>query len=298
MQNHTKTQQKTHTHTLRHFGVVFAVILGFFAYSDVFAQTEGGVRVQSMNSAQIVREINTARIQMGLSPLEVNAGLNRAAQAKAGDMVQRGYFSHADPSGAAPWQWIESVGYEYSHAGENLAIGFIEAKKQHAAWMNSEFHRENILNAQYTQTGIGVAAGDIRGESEIVVVQFFARPAMVGALRPQSTQQKTNAYTNAAQNVPASVPYVQKAVVAEGSMGEFSRVLGEFAQKDLFVNTPDQMIERTIATYEAIRTQELWRIAVWALLVAQFAVSVAVTAHVYVRGREARHPVDFHGALR
>ena len=109
--------------------------------------------------------------------LASNELLARAAQLKAENMAQEGYFSHQGPGGEAPWSWLDRVGYDYTNAGENLAVNFAESEDVVGAWMRSESHKENILSGRFTEIGIGVARGVFEGREALFVVQFFGRPA-------------------------------------------------------------------------------------------------------------------------
>jgi len=124
-------------------------------------------------SGVLVDVTNNNRLASNLSSLEVNSSLKKAAQAKADDMAKDGYFAHNSPDGIEPWDWIESVGYNYDHAGENLAINFSDSEDVVNAWMDSPGHRANILNKNFTEIGIGISRGVYEGEETIFVVQMF-----------------------------------------------------------------------------------------------------------------------------
>lgn len=177
---------------------IFGLAMAFFCNTGVALAATGNV----MTAKDVLVHINKERIKIGLNPLVMNAKLQIAAEDKAFDMVTRSYFSHNDPDGVAPWQWVESVSYKYTHAGENLAIGFISAEKQHSAWMNSDFHRRNILNSNYNDTGIAIVNGVIRGSDEFVVVQFFGRKDIpVVAIDVKPSVRGAHAQTSAPQAV-------------------------------------------------------------------------------------------------
>ena len=132
---------------------------------------------ERLSPQKILILINRERVRSGLKPLKLNALLNRAAADKLADMRRRSYFGHTDPDGELPWKWLKKNGYDYSFAGENLAIGFDSAAKQHRAWMSSPTHRENILSSEYTQTGLAIGEVSLRkNRQETAVVQFFASP--------------------------------------------------------------------------------------------------------------------------
>lgn len=120
---------------------------------------------------------NTARNQENLRSLSENTLLREAAQKKADDMALLGYFSHTGPDGKLPWQWLDSVGYSYSYAGENLAVNFTDTKELVDGWLASPGHRANILRSGFTDIGIGMATGTYEGRETIFVVQFFGAPA-------------------------------------------------------------------------------------------------------------------------
>lgn len=120
---------------------------------------------------------NARRETFHLSYLAPNPKLEEAARLKAEHMAANGYFSHIGPDGTTPWDWIDTTGYVFTYAGENLAINFLDSEEVIEAWMNSERHKENILNNKFTEVGIGSAKGMYKGEEAIFVVQLFAAPA-------------------------------------------------------------------------------------------------------------------------
>jgi len=53
---------------------------------------------------------------------------------------------------------MRAFGLRYRYAGENIAYGQRTPQAVVNAWMNSSGHRANILNANYTQIGVGYVA--------------------------------------------------------------------------------------------------------------------------------------------
>ncbi len=119
---------------------------------------------------------NKERSSLDLGYLLVNPALQEAASLKAKDMAKKGYFDHTSPDGISPWHWFEEVGYKFSFAGENLAVNFIDSNVLHQAWLDSPSHRNNILNENFTEIGIGTAEGFYKGRNAVFVVQLFGRP--------------------------------------------------------------------------------------------------------------------------
>src|SRR5699024_3915976 len=91
----------------------------------------------------------------GLEPLKVDWELSRVAQEKSRDMALNDYFSHNSPTYGSPFQMMQDWGISYTNAGENIAKGQLTPSEVVNAWMNSEGHRANILNEEFTHIGVG-----------------------------------------------------------------------------------------------------------------------------------------------
>ena len=107
---------------------------------------------------EVVRLVNEIRQQNGLKPLTENWELSRVARYKSQDMLDHRYFSHTSPTYGSPFQMLKVFGLSYRTAGENIAKGYSSPQAVVNGWMNSSGHRANILNASYTQIGVGYVA--------------------------------------------------------------------------------------------------------------------------------------------
>ena len=107
---------------------------------------------------EVIRLVNEQRVKNGLNPLTENWELSRVARYKSQDMVDNRYFSHTSPTYGSPFQMIRDFGISFRRAGENIAYGQRTPQAVVNAWMNSSGHRANILNASYTQIGVGYVA--------------------------------------------------------------------------------------------------------------------------------------------
>jgi uncharacterized YkwD family protein/spore coat assembly protein SafA len=105
--------------------------------------------------SEVIRLVNDIRSQNGLKPLATNWELSRVARYKSQDMANNKYFSHTSPTYGSPFDMMRSFGITYRTAGENIAYGQRTPKEVVDAWMNSSGHRAKILNASYTQIGVG-----------------------------------------------------------------------------------------------------------------------------------------------
>lgn len=109
--------------------------------------------------------VNKQRVAHGVTPLAENAQLDAAAQHHNSDMIASDYFDHVSPTGSTPLDRIKAVGYIVTGAGyeigENIATGSSGLDTPSSIvndWMNSAGHRANILNPDYTETGVAAAA--------------------------------------------------------------------------------------------------------------------------------------------
>ncbi|WP_066187836.1 CAP domain-containing protein [Gracilibacillus timonensis] len=104
---------------------------------------------------EVVDLTNQERENQGLAPLEVDTELSKVAKAKSEDMANNGYFSHNSPTYGSPFDMMKQFGIDYQTAGENIAKGQRSPEEVVNAWMNSEGHRANILNGDFTHIGVG-----------------------------------------------------------------------------------------------------------------------------------------------
>lgn len=168
---------------------VIAIILTILLVEGVYFFHTGVVLkktgfLSAVLPAALAELANGDRAASGAPALARDAVLAKAAQKKADDMADRGYFSHISPEGKTPWYWLDAVGYKYSYAGENLAINFTDSMDVESAWMDSPEHRANVVKPQYTKIGIGIAQGMYEGQPTTFVVEFLATPAHVVAPSP------------------------------------------------------------------------------------------------------------------
>jgi uncharacterized protein YkwD len=114
-------------------------------------------------------------------PLRWNENLAAVARAHSRDMLEQGYFNHVDPEGRNVSTRVDAAGIPWRAAGENIAIyGTILGAE--GAFMNEprfqHNHRYNILNASYTDVGIGIVQG--ANGSLYITQDFVGTPANSG----------------------------------------------------------------------------------------------------------------------
>jgi uncharacterized protein YkwD len=114
--------------------------------------------------AQVLQLTNNERAKKGCGPLRTNSALTKAADLHATDMVVHHYFDHNSQDGRSPFDRMKAAGFTGGAMAENIAVGYQSAAAVVEGWMNSEGHRKNILNCDYTMIGIGYDPGRVKSE--------------------------------------------------------------------------------------------------------------------------------------
>lgn len=105
---------------------------------------------------EVLSLVNQERIRNGLEKLTWGDTCADAAETRAKELVQ--LYSHTRPDGSS---WSTACAEPQDNAvyvkGENLVVGnsAVSPETVVAAWMNSEKHRENILNPNFTKLSVG-----------------------------------------------------------------------------------------------------------------------------------------------
>ncbi len=104
------------------------------------------------------------------APLVFNAKLLQSSRGHSLDMATRGYFEHTSPEGTTPFTRMTGAGYNYSFAGENIALfgglgsdavaNSLQLYKMLFVddGVSGRGHRINLLSANFKEIGIGVVA--------------------------------------------------------------------------------------------------------------------------------------------
>jgi uncharacterized protein YkwD len=135
---------------------------------------EKGKFTLSTTEEKILELTNKERAKVKLAPLRPSPILFRVARAHSANMAKQGKMDHV-LDGKNPFQRIKAAGYAYFRAGENVAYdeGGVMPARIMKGWMESKYHRENILNPAYTEIGLGVVS-DPKGVA--YYTQVFGRP--------------------------------------------------------------------------------------------------------------------------
>ena len=140
-------------------------------------------RLQTLDG-QILTRLNATRAAHGLRPLVVSDGLEKAAVTHSRDLIQAGVFQHDSPDGTSFVQRLKHFyspsGYSSWTAGENILYNTadIDADTAIRAWLDSPPHRQNMLNPDWREVGIGsvhasTAGGTFGGAPTWVITMDF-----------------------------------------------------------------------------------------------------------------------------
>jgi peptidoglycan hydrolase-like protein with peptidoglycan-binding domain len=114
----------------------------------------------------LTARLNGARSDQGLPSLTPRSDLVAVARAQATRMADSGTLYHNPnlTTDVTNWRWVgENVGYAP------------DVQTVHVAFMNSDAHRANILDTDFTEVGVGVVE---RGD-RVWVAEVFRRPQTV-----------------------------------------------------------------------------------------------------------------------
>ncbi|MBD0324795.1 MAG: CAP domain-containing protein [Pyrinomonadaceae bacterium] len=118
--------------------------------------------------------VNAERRARGERPLAWDAELMQMARRHSQNMARQNFFNHKGPDGQGLRERSRASGISGFRAlAENLAYnkGFDDvASCAVVGWMQSAGHRDNILNAEFTRSGIGIARA---ADGRVYITQVF-----------------------------------------------------------------------------------------------------------------------------
>ncbi|MFN8443555.1 MAG: LysM peptidoglycan-binding domain-containing protein [Caldilineaceae bacterium] len=133
--------------------LILALISVITFRSPLFAQSDAYSSLSSTSQA-IVDAINQMRANAGRPPLQVSQVLNFAAQGQANDVAAHVAWGHYGSDGSTVRTRVNRLGYNSDWVGENWILTASPGDAMRW-WMSDPPHAENILQANYTEIGIG-----------------------------------------------------------------------------------------------------------------------------------------------
>jgi uncharacterized protein YkwD len=167
--------------------ILAALLIGFVPASSLSSQTVPQRASFSFRTGQLELQMwelinrdradqSNSRETMGRAPaLQWDERLAAVARMHSEEMARNKYFSHEGADGSSPSRRVSMAGIKWLSTGENIANcgGVSEAE---SLFMNEpkfqHNHRWNILNANYTYVGVGIAQAP---DGKLYITQEFAQ---------------------------------------------------------------------------------------------------------------------------
>ncbi len=133
-------------------------------------QAAGNSSFSSSSEGRVLGLLNEIRHAHGLSTLQGNLSLRKAARAHSADMIARDYFEHDGPNESFDKRIRRFL--KSPLVGENIAWGtglYGSPEGIVKLWMNSPPHRKIILMPAMRRVGLGVATGTFQGNPGAVM---------------------------------------------------------------------------------------------------------------------------------
>ncbi|HLR80319.1 MAG TPA: CAP domain-containing protein [Bacillota bacterium] len=112
--------------------------------------------IESGMEQQIFEITNVHRHMYGRDQLQWENQARDVAFSHSKDMAENDYFSHNSLDGQGLQERLAVKEISYVTAGENIAAQYPDAPSVVEGWLNSQDHREALLNEEYTHLGVGV----------------------------------------------------------------------------------------------------------------------------------------------
>ena len=139
--------------------------------SETISQAETSVPYAA--TIRLYELCNKARVDAGLNPLKLDERISSVARTRCQEQLL--LLGHTRPNSERFYTAFYDQGWRFSSYGENIVVIRIKVQsyeqKALELWMNSESHRENLLNPKWTLTGLAVIVSE---EGYYYAVQLFA----------------------------------------------------------------------------------------------------------------------------
>ena len=146
-------------------------LLGIVVCAFAVGAMQPGAAAQTGEEYEVFRLVNAERARRRLGSLEWDEEIARVARNYSRQMARENFFGHYDGKGRTVSDRASDA--RWSKIGENLftCTGMDDFTAfSVSGWMKSPSHRTNILDREWTETGIGVHR---TRDGEVFVTQVF-----------------------------------------------------------------------------------------------------------------------------
>jgi uncharacterized protein YkwD len=140
------------------------LLLSFALASALSVSLLAGTPASAATTLELafVTKINASRTARGLKALPVRTSLTYTARRHSAAMASRNRLYHSDLSKICC----------YSAVAENVGVGYT-VYSVHKAFMDSTYHRANILDRRWRGVGVGV----VKSGGRLWVTEIFRQPS-------------------------------------------------------------------------------------------------------------------------
>lgn len=132
---------------------------------------------------EFLRRVNNERAKAGLKPVQLgDSSHNNAAQERAKELASS--YSYVRPNGQRDFTIFAENGIDDASVGENYIAGVSTPDAAVDQWMNIDFARERMLNADVTTMSVGHYEGGVYNNYWVLI---FSCPK---TLTPATTVRK------------------------------------------------------------------------------------------------------------
>lgn len=186
---------------MRHLGKIVFVLIALLlaavpASAQGFDPTWQSDQLWSYE-AQTVYYANLERVKAGVPPLRWNQQLTYGARWFAWDTTENNpnKCTHKDTNGQYPGDRAVIFGYKGQAGAENAFCGFVSPADAIAGWMVSGGHRDNLLDPNSREVGVGYYGEPSAGYiAQAFGVDSAYAPVVINNEMPSTTSPNVNLY--------------------------------------------------------------------------------------------------------
>ena len=125
-----------------------------------------------MYQKDFLKLINKARAKAGLNSVELGDAAHNAAAAERAEELATTTYSYVRPNGQRDFTVFAENGIDDVSVGENYLAGVSTPDSAMDQWMNLDFARERILNADATTVSVGHYEGGAYGNYWVLIFSY------------------------------------------------------------------------------------------------------------------------------
>jgi len=218
---------------MRNLKFLLAAAILFFFSPRANAQLQ-----QNDSERQLFEALNRERTAQGLSALQWDTALFKAARLHALRMANLNMLEHQLPSESNLETRLAEASARFSVIAENIAVG--STPIIHAGWMDSPGHRKNILDSRLTSVGIAA----VHGQGGLFAVEDFSQSVPELSVEQQEQKVVSLLATKGFRSASATEEARRTCQSDVGLTGNSAKLMIRFEASDL--NKLPEDIERKI----------------------------------------------------